>query len=398
MKPRCVMLAGLLAAALPAWAQEDGLSLSASWRIQRDDNLFRLPDGVDPRQALGSPSAAETVHLRSLGLAYARDFSLQRLEVDVGLIDYDYERYRQLDLLARNYDLRWRWAFTPQVTGTLRTSRDESVNSFDDASALTRGNRRLARFNQADARWRLDGAWSLLAEAQQSRNDNEQPLVGEDSSRLRSAAVGVLRETPKGSQLSLRWREGSGETLDAVGRTPDALRDDDFRQREWLLDARWPVSAQLALDASLIGRERTHRRLPRRDFDALDHRLSIDWLSSAKTRLRLSNSRDTGGYQTNNANVVRTDRWSLGGSWFISSKLSLQADWSVSDRSYREPPAGAAPDLREDRTTDRLLSLRWAFTRQAALDLAWQHSRRDSNDARARYRSALWRLGVSARF
>ena len=64
----------------------------------------------------------------------------------------------------------------------------------------------------------------------------------------------------------------------------------------------------------------------------------------------------------------------------------------------QRPPPGVLPDIRKDRTRERLLSLRWAFARQASLDLTWQDSRRQSNVPSWRYRSDLLRVGISGRF
>ena len=144
-----------------AQAPEDGLTWRAGYALQRDDNLFRLPDGVDPRAALGTDSAAETVAVRSLGVAYAKTMSLQRVEIDLGLVDYRYRTYRSLDLTAKNYDLAWRWAVTPRLRGSLTASRDESVNAFDNASRPDQGNRRLTRREAFDAAYELDGVWRL---------------------------------------------------------------------------------------------------------------------------------------------------------------------------------------------------------------------------------------------
>ncbi|NIM40966.1 MAG: TonB-dependent receptor [Hydrogenophaga sp.] len=391
----CTALACL--AAPLALAQDEGLSLSAAYRVQRDSNLFRLADGVNPLFALGRTSAAETLHIRSVGLHYARDFSLQRLEADIGLVDYAYDTYDQLDLLARNHDLRWRWAITPDLTGTVRTQRDESVNSFEDTSVLTQRNRRLRRFESVDANWRLDGAWTLIAEAQEARNENQQPLVGEDSQVLRTTGLGVRRETPKGSSLALRWRSGEGEIIDP-DRAPAPLRDDDFRQDEWALDARWPVTDKTRLEANLAWIDREHERVAARDYDALNWRVSANWTPSAKTLLRLSASEDFSSYQTSNASVTRTRRWTLNGTWVLTSKWSLQGSWGSADRDFQRPPPGALPDPRKDRTRERSLSLRWAFARQASLDLTWQDSRRQSNVPSWRYRSDLLRVGISGRF
>ena len=84
--------------------------------------------------------------------------------------------------------------------------------------------------------------------------------------------------------------------------------------------------------------------------------------------------------------------------WVLTSKLSLQGSWGSADRDFQRPPPGAQPDPRKDRTRERLLSLRWAFMRQASLDLTWQDSRRQSNVPSWRYQSELWRVGISGRF
>ncbi|MGV3499123.1 MAG: XrtB/PEP-CTERM-associated polysaccharide biosynthesis outer membrane protein EpsL [Hydrogenophaga sp.] len=396
MRARIALL-GLLAVVSTAWAQEDGLSLNAAYRLQRDDNLFRLADGVDPQAVLGRPDAAESVQVRSLSLRYARAFGLQRLEADVGLVDYTYDTYRQLDLLARNHDLRWRWAVTPWLTGSLRTQRDESVNSFDDATVLTRGNRRVRRFDGADLRWQLDGAWSLVADVQEVRNANEQPLIGEESTRLRSGAVGLRRDTPKGSSAAFRWRSGRGETIDP-DRAPVPLRDDDFQQDEWLLDLRWAASARTRIDANIARIERRHERVALRDFDATNVQARVDWEPGARTLLRWTVGSDTASYQTDNASLARTDRWALLAQWAITPRLSLQAQTGEARRRYLRPPPGANPDPRRDRTRESSLGLTWGFADNASADLRWLHNRRHSTDASARYRSNGVQLGLSARF
>ena len=50
--------------------------------------------------------------------------------------------------------------------GQLRAERDESVNTFDDASVLTRGNQRVRRYEGFDALYELDGVWRLVGGVQ----------------------------------------------------------------------------------------------------------------------------------------------------------------------------------------------------------------------------------------
>ncbi|QIM50733.1 XrtB/PEP-CTERM-associated polysaccharide biosynthesis outer membrane protein EpsL [Hydrogenophaga crocea] len=382
----------------PLCAQpQDGLSLSAGYRIQHDDNLFRLPDGADPQRVLGRADAGETVRLRSVGLRYAHDFGLQRLEADLGLVDYAYDRYPQLDLLARNHDLRWRWAVTPWITGTLRSQRDESVNSFADASVLTQGNRRLRRDDSADLRWQVDARWSLLADVRDTSNVNQQPLLGEASERLRSGAIGLRHDTARGSSAVLRLRSGRGETLDPL-RTPDPLRDNGFSQDEWLLDLAWPATGQLSVDAGLARVQRRHQRLALRDYDATNTRLNLNWTPTAKTLLRWSASEDTDSYQTAQSSIARTQRWSLLANWSITPRLALTLQTGEERRRALQPPPGQAPDPRRDRTRDQSLGLRWSVQDNASLDLRWQRVRRFSTDPGATFDSRALSLGLNASF
>lgn len=387
----------LWSAGTATWAQEDGLSLSASYRLQQDDNLFRLADGVDPVSVLGRPDTGETVHVRSLGLRYARNFSLQRIEASVGVVDYDYDTFSRLDLLANNHDIRWAWSITPVVTGSLRTLRDESVNSFADASVLNSDNRRTRRFDSADLRWQIDGAWFALTELQRSRNVNEQPLVGEESSQTDTAAIGVGRQTPKGSSATLRWQTGSGRTFDPAG-APSPLRDDNFSQNAWVLDLNWVASGRSTLLASLSGIDRRHDRVPLRDYQVLNGRLQASWSPSARTLLRGTWSRENASYQTDQASITRNDQWSLLANWSITHRMSLSAQLSEARRRFLRPLPGQSPDPRRDHTRDQSLTLRWSFTDDASMDLRWLSSRRFSTDPAARFRSHGLQWGLSASF
>lgn len=387
--------------ALVAWPalaqQDDGLSLSAAYRLQRDDNLFRLPDGANPRQVLGRDDASETVQVRSVGLRFDHDYGLQRIEAGLGLVDYRYDRYQQLDLLARNYDLRWRWALTPWLTGALSSERDESVNSFDDASVLTRGNRRVRRNQGATLRWQVDGPLSLLAEAVSTQNINQQPVVGDESNRIRAGGIGLRHDTRKGSSASLRYRSGSGETIDP-DRPPALLRDDDFRQSEWLLDLRWAATANTAVELDLVRVSREHRTQAVRDWDATNLRLGLSHSPTARLLFRAGWSRDTGSYQTDNASIARTDRWTWLAQWAATAKLALIAQGSEAERQFLQPLPGQAADPQRDRTRDLSLTLRWSATRNTSVDLGWQHTRRLGSTPGTRFSSDAINAGVSARF
>ncbi|MDP2019060.1 XrtB/PEP-CTERM-associated polysaccharide biosynthesis outer membrane protein EpsL [Hydrogenophaga sp.] len=373
---------------------EDGLSLTASYSLQRDDNLFRLPDGVDPQAVLGRPSGAETIDISSVGLRYGKTLSLQRIELGVSLVDYRYRTYSRLDLLATNYDVTWRWALTPRLRGTLVAERDESVNSFNDTSVLTRGNQRVRRYQGFDALYELDGLWRLVGGVQSTRNQNEQPLIGEDSYTSRSADLGLRFEARSGSTVTARLRSGSGNTFNGAA-LPTTLRDEDYNQREQVLDVRWLLSEKTTADLNLVRFDRTHARLAIRDYSGTNTALSLRWAATAKTLWTVQWASDLSSYQTTNASYARTERLTASYLWQVAARTSLQASVSESSRRYQGSPPGQLPDPQRDTTRDASLGLRWNATRNMALNASLQHTQRTSNRPGISFSSTQAVVGVS---
>lgn len=394
--PLALLLLGAGGNAL-AQVPEDGLTWRAGYALQRDDNLFRLPDGVDPRAVLGSDSAAETVTVRSLGLAYAKSWSLQRVEIDLGLVDYRYRTYRSLDLTAKNYDLAWRWAVTPRLRGSLTASRDETVNAFDNASRPDQGNRRLTRREAFDAAYELDGAWRLVAGAGRTRNINQQPQRGEDSEVSRSADIGLRHEAGSGSTATLRLRHGTGRTL-GEGRAPASLRDDAFSQDEALLELNWVLTGKLSTQLSVARVRRQHDTVSLRDYSGTNASVAMNWRPTAKTQLSLRGASQLSSYQTNTASVARTDTVGLDAMWQIGSRTSLTASLAESRRRYLQPLPGQSLDSERERTRNASLGIRWAITPHVSLDGSLQRTRRSGNQPNLNFASTQAYVGVGASF
>lgn len=372
----------------------DGLTLTAAYSLRHDDNLFRLPDGVNAQAALGRPSAAETIDISSVGLRYGKSYSLQRIELGVSLVDYRYRTYSRLDLLATNYDVTWRWALTPRLRGTVVAERDESVNSFNDTSVLTRGNQRVRRYQGFDAQYELDGLWRLVGGVQSTRNQNEQPLVGEDSYTLRSVDMGLRYEARSGSSVTARLRSGSGNTFNGAA-LPSTLRDEDFNQREQVLDVRWLLSEKTTAELNLVHFDRTHARLALRDYSGTNTALSLRWAATAKTLWTLQWASDLSSYQTTNASYAHTERLTATGLWQVAARTSLQASVSESRRRYLGAPPGQQPDTQRDATRDASLGLRWNATRNLSLNASLQRTQRSGNRPGIAFSSTQAVVGVS---
>jgi exopolysaccharide biosynthesis operon protein EpsL len=390
-----LLAAALALAALPAVADERW-NLSASYRLVHDSNLFRLPDGADPRPLLGRNSRAETIDLYALSFDARLQHSLQRFELSAGLVEHRYRHFGHLNLRARNHDLAWHWALTPRLSGTLRSERDEDVNEFADAAAAPgAGNRRVRRHDALDAGWDAGGGWRLLAALRRQQDRSDRPLIGQDSQRSEQAEAGVRYDAGGGSIAQARLRQSGGRTGDERGALAVG-RDPRFEQRDLVLDLRWPLTGKTLLDLTLTHLEREHAQLRFRDYDGFTARADLHWDASARTRAALRWASELASFQTDHASYSRSERLGLTLSWAATERLRLDASAAQTYRRSLGAPPGRLLDPRRDTTRELRLGLRWSIGRHFALDSAVERARREVNLPGQDHTSTRWSLGLSA--
>lgn len=382
----------------PAWAQaSDGFSMSASYSLQRDSNLFRLPDGLDPRLVLGTDRTDEDVRTTSLGLSYNGSFSLQRIELNASLVDHDYQRFHALDLLATNYGAQWHWQVTPRVKGRAYAERKETVNSFGDTVGTPVANQRVTTATGITGRYELDGAWRAVAALRRSRDQSEQQQLGQDSYRARSMEMGLLREAPSGSNASVGLRRSSGRTLDANGQ-PMAQRDNLFTQTDLDLQTHWVYSAKLLADLGLTRLTRNHPSLPDRDYSGWNGNASLRWTPTAKTAWTAGWSSQMSSYQTGQASYSRAQQLQLGFVWQVQPRTQFSAGMDRTQRRYLGAPAGQPADPRRDTLRRQSIGVSWSVHRNLSLNASVQRSQRSSSAPGLDYSATQTSLGLSAGF
>lgn len=394
---RWLLACALSGVALTPALAEDGLTLTAGLALSRDDNLFRLRDGVDPQAALGRADGSETITISSLGLSYSKPWGLQRLEASMGLVDYRYQHYEQLNLQARNHDISWFWALTPRLQGRLHTERRESVNTFDDTSALNQSNARLRRHEAFDATYEIDGVWRALGNLRNTYDSSEQEQQGEDSYRARTLETGVRYQALSGNSATVWLRRSKGKRLgDDLASTGD--RDQDYTQNEQSLDVQWALTGKSRASVVLTHLSRAHPVVQARDYSGNEAALGLNWTPTGKLQGSLRWTSQLSSYQTDNATYSRTQGLSATLGWQMTARTNLQAALSESRRRYLGAPEGQASDPLRDRTRQASVELRWSATKNLSLDSSVQEVRRSANLPGYAFRSRQWQLGLNAAF
>lgn len=384
-QPPFHLAVALCACAGTTQAQEAPVVLSAAYSVQTDSNLFRLPSGANTQALIGKDSAAEQIGVTTLGIGFNTQQSLQKLEFDVNLVDYRYQNFNYLSFTATNYNAAWQWALTPRFTGTLSSSRKETLNSFSDYTNYNQRNQRTETRTALDGEYQLDGSWRVLAGLGTTRQANQLAVLAGSDYTSNSANAGLRYAFASGSSITYLARLGSGSYLNrSVPNT--GQYDDSFKQWDNDVRLRWMLGGGNSAELYITHINRTHPTYGERDYNGFNTGANLDWSLSGKTGMSLGFSHTLDTYATANSNYSQTDRLSWSPVWQFSPKAALRLRYEWAQRDYLGTP-GATASTRRDTTRDTSLSINWQPFQKLALSAALQGASRGSNQAGLDYDS-----------
>ena len=370
-------------------AQESELfKINASYSLQTDSNLFRLPAGADTLALIGRSSAAEQIGVASLGLHVNKAYSLQRVELDFNVNDYRYRHFSYLDFTSFNYGAAWRWSLTPGLRGNLIAERKQTPNSFLDYQGYTVRNEHRDTNFRFDALYEIDGVWRLLAGAATTRQVNLLPVIAEGDTSAVSADIGLRYAFASGSTLTYGLKNASGKFLNR-GLQPETLLDDGYRQIDNDVRLHWLVYGKGTADVNAAYVVRSHPHFAQRDYSGFNTGVSLNWPVTGKSALGASWARELASYQSDTANYSQTDRISLGPVWQVSPKAAIRLRYEVAFRNFLGSPTGVAASRRSDTTREATLSLDWQPYQRVKLGASLQNAKRTSNLAGLDFNSNL---------
>lgn len=356
----------------------DTLQWRAGAQWQRDDNVFFEPE---------ASAKSDRILVTSLGLRLNKPWSLQRLELDLRLDNYDYGRYSALDFTALNYEGAFRWAFTPRLRGNLRAERREELDRFSDV-ASGQVNRRTEQNHGLDAEYELGAAWRALAGVFERRTDNS-VAVREPDATVRGGELGARYEFRSGNTLGYRFRQGQGDYAGAVSGAGD------FRERQHEFELGWQPTGQIRVGGRLAWLERAHEAQPARDFSGWTGRLQANWLLSGKTSVMAGLTRELASYTSDFGAYYEGLRFFIAPQWKPTAKTAVRLRWDHGTRNYK---GVALLPGREDRLNILALGLEWEPVRALRLLATAQREARDVNLPGLDYKAQVYGLSALASF
>jgi exopolysaccharide biosynthesis operon protein EpsL len=353
---------------------QDVVTYSASVRISQDDNFLRAPTAT---------AVTEEIYTQSVGARIAVPYSLQRFELDVGLINYKQKRFSNFDYVGQNYTASWLWSYTPRLRGTLSTSRTESLNATSDSVNPGVRNRNVSITTGLTAEHELGGALHLLGGYTNSESLNEQALIGQSDNRSNSFNTGLRYSLASGSSVGYGFRRGFGSSTSSYVQTTHSL------------DGAWQPGGSTSVTIQAAHFDQHFGLTPEYDFSGVSGFARMVWRLTGKTTLTADWQRSLAAFQTAGSTYTLTDSLSVAPAWQLNTKNSVGASYRYALRSNRGSPTGIA-DQRKDVLRDTSVSYSWQPRPFATVLTSYTHSVRTSDNVGLDYIVRL--ASLSAQF
>jgi hypothetical protein len=390
--------------ATTAVAQPDGgaeksarhVTVHVAERLTLDDNLYRLPVGLDPSLVLGEGARREDL-INSASLAVAGRWSQgeQRVAFDSDVASNRFDDNANLDNVSGRGALQWNWRFGSRWSGQMGARREQALAGFANAASLER-DLLDTRAYVGDFSLQLGPRWSALlrARAATTSHDNEQRR--RDNTEERSAAVGIEYRTPRASTLEWQLREVRARFPEQA-LLGNAVSDYDERASNVRVGYAFTEKLRLEADAGYV--RRSYAFVEDGNFDGGVWSAVLEWVPTPTTRLTFERFRDVRAHLEAQTNHFVSNGESVAASWLPIAKLGLTLRASREQQRYIGAAAlDLAADARRDTPTTANFIVTYRPRERASLEVAVRDERRESNNLRFDYLAAAVSVAGEIRF
>ena len=355
----------------------DTLQLRAGLRWEHDDNVFKAP---------AAQAQSDQLLVSSVGLRVSKPWSLQRLDLNLSVDRFDYDRNSTLDFTALNYEGAFRWAVTPRLRGNVLADRREYVDRFSAFSATGTVNRRTELSHALEAEYEVGAAWRALAGVFEQQLNNSLSSQFADTT-VRGGELGARYDFRSGNSLAYRLRQGTGDYAGASTLFPAT----GFTDRQHDFELNWAPTGQLRVNGRMGHLDRQHDNDPARNFSGWVGRLNATWNLTGKTSVTAGVIRDLAAFRTDFAGYYQGHRAFIEPRWQATAKTAVRLRLEQGQRDYRAPIVPTATDVgRQDKLSVAAIALEWEPIRAVRLMLTAQRDERSSNIAGRDYRGNLY--------
>lgn len=256
-----------------------------------DDNLFRIPTGVNPRSfGYGTSQRGDNILTPFFNVDGTLLYSLQRVSLSAGVSKQLLVNNPSFDQTYLTYTGDWSWQAGREFSGDLSASQQQSQTSFVDVRS-SEVNKQTFRTWHGNADWRprSDSRLGILFDDNFGENSTAL-LAPNDFHRVAGRAEAGFQ-----SDLGHEIVIGASETRNRYPNrviVPYAPIDNTYLQRQGDISTRFEVSALTSLDALIGYARRYYSQITSRDFSGPVGSVGITWQPTGQTTVRVAEGRN----------------------------------------------------------------------------------------------------------
>lgn len=373
------------AAAVPPG--EEGVGVVASVEVLRDDNIFRLPENVQPQTALGgAESKADTYGTASLNAHFDTTVSAQRFLGEATISEQRFKNFDFLNHTAYAGNVAWLWRVGSNFDGRLAYDAQKFMIALGTLfggvlsttpNYLTSRESIVAAGYGAQSPIRLRGEFSHL----ERRNQNfATASMDRDSIEV---TLSYVSSSENSIGLAARKEEGDLPTRLSFG---GLIIDSSYEQTRYAAVLDWTPVVQSHLRAIAGRNERKYVQFPQRNYSGWMYDVTYEWRPKDRFTLAALARRGLSVEEQVDIGHVVLEAFGLRPGWQINDKIYLTLNAEQSHRTNAGNPRLGLdfPSLRE-KVWVAGANLSYQMTSNFRFAVLYRHEARDMHAVPAEY-------------
>jgi exopolysaccharide biosynthesis operon protein EpsL len=369
-----LVILSLLSILTPAFADQfDTVNYIGSIGVNFDNNVFRLPGGVDPQIVLGKPSKSDFTNFVSFGVNVDKKYSNQGLIFNLTGTKLQYRNFSNLDHTSSSYKGAWNWQISSQFKGSLDFTRAQTLNNPADTKLYTR-NLNTVDNASLNGNWMLGGKLYMTFGVSNGKATNSTNSINNLGSHSSTNEWGVKYEPVQGKSIQLISRYLKATNSNQTP-NPISLIDTGSKENQFEAKAVWNITGKSVLSANLISADHRNFNFSQRDYKGTQGGVNYALGFTGKTTMNVSLQRSLNTWWDDASSYYVADNISISPQWQIDSKNITYVKLNYGNNDYRGAVKSGKP-VRHDVTHSMLLGMDWSPQRALTISASIQHSSR----------------------
>ena len=399
MKHRLALLfAVLMGAGPPAYCadpeaeESHGIELTLGVRELYDDNLYRLPETIDPKTV-----REDYIRLISAGLDGNWQWSRQKVLLDLFATNNAYQRNERLDNTSGRARAEWEWRAGSAWSGALGGDFNRTLANFSNMQYLGKDLIDTAG-TFASLGFRLGPSWSLKAAGRSASTEHSASARRFDNFHTDSITAGLHYKTSSESEIGVDVRRTEG-SFDSQLNLDGQLFNRDYEDESISLAVNQVYSPRTRLELSVGYLSRNYSDAALADvskgnFEGPIGDLLLQWQALHKIALNLNGWRRLRAYLDAESDYFVSEGISVAPTWEPSDKVSVALELGYETQEYLGASVDLTSSARSDVVRTGRLQIGYSPLRNLRFDLTGSVEERESDRVLLGYESKLASVGV----